>query len=482
MAIEIKLPAMSPTMEEGTVAKWLVKEGDKVKPGDVIAEIETDKATMELETDDEGTVAKLLVAEGADGVKVGTLIAVIAQEGEDASAAAPKKEAPEAAADPAKPTPEEKTEEGATGAKVEAPEGGKAPQRMETAARDLVAAVAHTHDDPDVPEGTEMVRMTVREALRDGMAEEMRADDRVFVIGEEVAEYQGAYKVTQGLLEEFGDKRVIDTPITEYGFAGVGTGAAMGGLRPIVEFMTFNFAMQAIDHIVNSAAKTNYMSGGQMRCPIVFRGPNGAAARVGAQHSQNYAPWYASVPGLIVVAPYSAADAKGLIKAAIRSPDPVVCLENELLYGQSFDVPKIDDYVVPIGKAKVVRPGKDVTIVSYSIGVGLALEAADMLAKDGVEAEVIDLRTLRPLDRAAVLASLKKTNRMVVVEEGWPTCSISSEIIAICMEDGFDDLDAPVMRVTNEDVPMPYAANLEKAALIHIDQVIAAVKAVTYRK
>ena len=326
-----------------------------------------------------------------------------------------------------------------------------------------------------------MVSITVREALRDAMAEEMRSDDTVFVMGEEVAEYQGAYKVTQGLLDEFGGKRVIDTPITEHGFAGIGAGAAMGGLKPIVEFMTFNFAMQAIDHIINSAAKTNYMSGGQMRCPIVFRGPNGAASRVGAQHSQNYGPWYASVPGLIVIAPYDAADTKGLLKAAIRCPDPVVFLENELLYGKSFDIPEIDDYVLPIGKARVMREGADVTIVSYSIGVGLALEAADVLAGEGIEAEVIDLRTLRPLDTETVLKSLAKTNRMVVAEEGWPTCSISSEIVALCMEQGFDDLDAPVMRVANEDVPLPYAANLEKAALIDADRIIAAAKAVCYR-
>ncbi|WP_309611605.1 pyruvate dehydrogenase complex E1 component subunit beta, partial [Sphingomonas sp.] len=323
--------------------------------------------------------------------------------------------------------------------------------------------------------------MTLREALRDAMAEEMRRDDRVFVMGEEVAQYQGAYKVTQGLLEEFGPRRVVDTPITEYGFAGLGTGAAMGGLRPVIEFMTFNFAMQAIDHIVNSAAKTNYMSGGQMRCPIVFRGPNGAAARVGAQHSQNYAPWYASVPGLIVIAPYSAADAKGLLKAAIRTDDPVVFLENELLYGQHFDVPVMDDYVLPIGKARIVRPGKDVTLVSYTIGVGVALDAANTLAQEGIEAEVIDLRTLRPLDTATVLASLKRTNRLVVVEEGWPTCSIASEIIAVCMEHGFDDLDAPVTRVTNVDVPMPYAANLEKLAMLKAADVVAAAKSVCYR-
>jgi len=464
MPIEIKMPALSPTMEEGTLAKWLVKEGDTVKSGDVLAEIETDKATMQFETIDEGTVSKILVPEGTDGVKVGDVIALIAGEGEDASAApAPKAEVSKAEA------------------KVEAPEGGTTPQQMQTAARALVADVADTHEDPEVPEGTEVVRMTVRDALRDAMAEEMRSDERVFVMGEEVAEYQGAYKVTQGLLEEFGSKRVIDTPITEYGFAGIGAGAAMAGLRPIVEFMTFNFAMQAIDHIINSAAKTNYMSGGQMRCPIVFRGPNGAAARVGAQHSQNYGPWYAAVPGLIVIAPYSAADAKGLLKAAIRSNDPVVFLENELLYGQSFDVPKLDDYVLPIGKARIAKAGKDVTLVSYTIGVGVCLEAAKLLAEEGIDAEVIDLRTLRPLDTGTVLASLKKTNRMVVVEEGWPTCSIASEIAAVAMEQGFDDLDAPVLRVTNVDVPLPYAANLEKMALITADQVVAAAKKVCYR-
>ena len=468
MPIELKMPALSPTMEEGTLAKWLVKEGDAVKSGDVLAEIETDKATMEFEAVDEGTIAKIMVAEGTDNVKVGEVIALIAGEDEDASAAASAAPAPKAEA------PKAET-------KVEAPEGGETPHQMQTAARALVADVADTHEDPEVPAGTELVRMTVRDALRDAMAEEMRKDDRVFVMGEEVAEYQGAYKVTQGLLEEFGDRRVIDTPITEYGFAGIGAGAAMAGLRPIVEFMTFNFAMQAIDHIINSAAKTNYMSGGQMRCPIVFRGPNGAAARVGAQHSQNYGPWYAAVPGLIVIAPYSAADAKGLLKAAIRSNDPVVFLENELLYGQSFDVPKLDDYVLPIGKARVAKAGKDVTLVSYTIGVGVALEAAKLLAEEGIDAEVIDLRTLRPLDTGTVLASLKKTNRMVVVEEGWPTCSIASEIAAVAMEKGFDDLDAPVLRVTNVDVPLPYAANLEKMALITADQVVAAAKKVCYR-
>ncbi|MDO7843012.1 pyruvate dehydrogenase complex E1 component subunit beta [Sphingomonas immobilis] len=471
MAIEIKMPALSPTMEEGTLAKWLVKEGDTVKSGDIMAEIETDKATMEFEAVDEGTIGKILVAEGSEGVKVGTVIATLDGEGEEPASAEPKAEAPA-----------EETEEKPKG---ESEETGASPaqEKVETGARQLFEAAKHDAAvaDPALPEGTEMERMTLREALRDAMAEEMRRDDRVFVMGEEVAQYQGAYKVTQGLLDEFGEARVIDTPITEYGFAGIGSGAAMGGLKPIVEFMTFNFAMQAIDHIINSAAKTNYMSGGQMRCPIVFRGPNGAASRVAAQHSQNYGPWYASVPGLIVIAPYDAADAKGLLKAAIRTDDPVVFLENELLYGRSFDVPKIDDYVLPIGKARIMREGKDVTIVSYSIGVGLSLEAAETLAKEGIEAEVIDLRTLRPLDKKAVLESLKKTNRMVVVEEGWPTCSISSEILAIAMEEGFDDLDAPVLRVTDEDVPLPYAANLEKIALVNADKIVAAVKKVTYR-
>ncbi|MBB3692903.1 pyruvate dehydrogenase complex E1 component subunit beta [Sphingomonas sp. BK580] len=480
MAIDIKMPALSPTMEEGTLAKWLVKEGDSVKSGDIMAEIETDKATMEFEAVDEGTVAKILVAEGTDGVKVGTVILQLAGEGEEAGsadsagAAATKDDSPRGDAQADEQKKPDTVEDSAH----------PAQEKVDTGARQLFEAAAHTSEvsDPAVPEGTEMVKQTVREALRDAMAEEMRADARVFVMGEEVAQYQGAYKVTQGLLDEFGDKRVIDTPITEYGFAGVGTGAAMGGLKPIVEFMTFNFAMQAIDHIINSAAKTNYMSGGQMRCPIVFRGPNGAASRVGAQHSQNYGPWYASVPGLIVIAPYDAADAKGLLKAAIRSQDPVVFLENELLYGRSFEVPKLDDWVLPIGKARVMRQGKDVTIVSYSIGVGLALEAAEKLASEGVEAEVIDLRTLRPLDTQTVLKSLAKTNRLVVVEEGWPTCSIASEIAAVVMEQGFDDLDAPVLRVTNEDVPLPYAANLEKLALISADKIVAAVKKVTYRK
>ena len=464
MAIDLKMPALSPTMEEGTLAKWLVKAGDTVKSGDILAEIETDKATMEFEAVDEGTIAEILVAEGTDGVKVGTVIARLTGEGEDASsqtpAPAPAAKAEEPSDQKAEPTPE--------------------PKQAETGARKLFEAASHDAK-PEVPEGTEMVRTTLREALRDAMAEEMRKDDRVFVMGEEVAEYQGAYKVTQGLLDEFGPKRVIDTPITEYGFAGVGTGAAMGGLRPVIEFMTFNFAMQAIDHIINSAAKTNYMSGGQMRCPIVFRGPNGAASRVAAQHSQNYGPWYASVPGLVVIAPYDAADAKGLLKAAIRSEDPVVFLENELLYGRSFDVPKLDDFVLPIGKARIMKPGKDVTIVSYSIGVGVALEAAEQLAGEGIDAEVVDLRTLRPLDKSTVLQSLAKTNRLDVVEEGWPTCSIASEIAAIAMEEGFDDLDAPVLRVTNEDVPLPYAANLEKLAMVDSARVVTAVKKVCYR-
>jgi pyruvate dehydrogenase E1 component beta subunit len=463
MGVELKMPALSPTMEEGTLAKWLVKEGDTVSSGDILAEIETDKATMEFEAVDEGTISKILVPEGTDGVKVGTVIAMMGGDGEEAAPTS-------AAAEPAK---EQKA------AESEAPE----PKLVETGARQLFEAGHHQPEarDPDIPAGTEMKATTVREALRDAMAEEMRRDERVFVMGEEVAQYQGAYKVTQGLLDEFGPSRVVDTPITEYGFAGLGSGAAMGGLKPIVEFMTFNFAMQAIDHIINSAAKTNYMSGGQMRCPIVFRGPNGAASRVGAQHSQNYGPWYASVPGLVVIAPYDSADAKGLLKAAIRSDDPVVFLENELLYGQNFEVPAVEDYVLPIGKARVMREGSDVTIVSYSIGVGVSLEAADKLAGEGIEAEVIDLRTLRPLDKQAVLTSLAKTNRLVVVEEGWPTCSISSEISAICMEEGFDDLDAPVKRVTDKDVPLPYAANLEKMALIKADDVVAAVKAVTYR-
>ncbi|WP_347303681.1 pyruvate dehydrogenase complex E1 component subunit beta [Croceibacterium sp. TMG7-5b_MA50] len=469
MSIELKMPALSPTMEEGTLARWLVKEGDTVSAGDVLAEIETDKATMEFESIDEGTVGKILVPEGSEGVKVGTVIAILAGEGEDASTIA---QAPEADTSAEQKSPEK------GGAAEE--KGEKASASASTAEL-MEAKPTPRKADPEIPAGTNMVKVTLREALRDGMAEEMRRDERVFVMGEEVAEYQGAYKVTQGLLEEFGPKRVIDTPITEYGFAGIGTGAAMGGLRPIVEFMTFNFAMQAIDHIVNSAAKTNYMSGGQMRCPVVFRGPNGAASRVAAQHSQNYGPWYASVPGLIVIAPYDAHDAKGLLKAAIRSEDPVVFLENELLYGRTFELAQLDDHVLPIGKARIVREGKDVTIVAYSIAVGLALEAAEQLAGEGIDAEVIDLRTLRPLDTETVLESLKKTNRLVVAEEGWPTCSIASEIISVCMEKGFDHLDAPVMRVCNEDVPLPYAANLEAAALINTPKIVSAVKKVCYK-
>ena len=464
MAIELKMPALSPTMEEGTLAKWLKSEGDEIVAGDIIAEIETDKATMEFEAVDEGTLGKILIEEGTEGVKVGTVIAMLAGEGEDASDI----EAP-ADGGPVEDVPGEGKDVGR-------------PESDATSEAEITKPARKTDvKDPEVPEGTGFISTSVREALRDGMAEEMRADDRVFVMGEEVAEYQGAYKVTQGLLDEFGPKRVIDTPITEYGFAGIGTGAAMGGLRPIVEFMTFNFAMQAIDHIVNSAAKTNYMSGGQMRCPVVFRGPNGAASRVGAQHSQNYGAWYASVPGLVVIAPYDAADAKGLLKAAIRSEDPVVFLENELVYGRSFDVPDLDDYVLPIGKARIMREGSDVTIVSYSIAVGLALEAAEELSNEGIEAEVIDLRTLRPLDKETVLTSLAKTNRLVIAEENWPTCSIASEIVAICMEEGFDHLDAPVTRVCNEDVPLPYAANLEKLALIDTPRIIEAVKKVCYR-
>jgi pyruvate dehydrogenase E1 component beta subunit len=445
MAIELKMPALSPTMEEGTLAKWLVKVGDEVRSGDILAEIETDKATMEFEAVDEGVISQILVEEGAEGVKVGTVIARIGDGGNEGAEAVEKL------------PPAESVK----------PASAVAPKPAGSTASDIA---------PESDWTGPTVKLTVREALRDGMAEEMRADDRVFIMGEEVAEYQGAYKVTQGLLDQFGPRRVIDTPITEYGFAGIGTGAAMGGLRPVIEFMTFNFAMQAIDHIVNSAAKTNYMSGGQMRCPVVFRGPNGAASRVAAQHSQNFAPWYASVPGLIVIAPYDAADAKGLLRAAIQCEDPVVFLENELLYGRSFEVPD-GDVVLPIGRARTVRTGKDVTIVSYSIGVGLALEAAEQLKADGIDAEVLDLRTLRPLDTAAILASLRKTNRMVIVEEGWPVCSIASEIMAICMEQGFDDLDAPVLRVCNEDVPLPYAANLEKLALVDSAKVVSAVRA-----
>ncbi|WP_434051778.1 MAG: pyruvate dehydrogenase complex E1 component subunit beta [Roseibium sp.] len=457
MPIDILMPALSPTMEEGKLAKWLKAEGDTVTAGDVIAEIETDKATMEVEAVDEGTLGKILVPEGTDNVKVNEKIAVLLGEGEDASAIDTSAAAPAAAA----PAP----------AAAEAPSAPAAP---------AAPVVSEPADDPEIPAGTAMKSSTVREALRDAMAEEMRRDGDVFVMGEEVAEYQGAYKITQGLLDEFSAKRVIDTPITEHGFTGLGVGAAMAGLKPIVEFMTFNFAMQAIDQIINSAAKTLYMSGGQMGAPIVFRGPNGAAARVGAQHSQDYASWYAHVPGLKVVQPYSAADAKGLLKAAIRDPNPVIFLENEILYGHSFEIPDVDDFVLPIGKAKVERGGTDVTLVSWGIGMTYTLQAADELAGLGISAEVINLRTIRPLDIETVLASVRKTGRIVTIEEAFPMCSVSSEIAYQVQEQAFDYLDAPILRVTGKDVPMPYAANLEKLALPSVPEVIEAVKAVTY--
>ncbi|MBE1295293.1 pyruvate dehydrogenase complex E1 component subunit beta [Phycobacter azelaicus] len=457
MATEILMPALSPTMEEGTLAKWLVKEGDTVNSGDILAEIETDKATMEFEAVDEGVIGKILIAEGTEGVKVNTAIAMLLAEGEsadDVAAAPATKEAPTAEA-PSAPAPAT-----AAAAPQEAPE---------------------VDETPDWPEGTVLKQQTVREALRDAMAEEMRRTEEVYLMGEEVAEYQGAYKISQGLLDEFGAKRVIDTPITEHGFAGIAVGSAFGGLHPIVEFMTFNFAMQAIDQIINSAAKTLYMSGGQMGCPIVFRGPNGAAARVGAQHSQDYAAWYMQIPGLKVAMPYSASDAKGLLKSAIRDPNPVIFLENEILYGRSFDVPDVDDYTVPFGKARIWREGSDVTIVSFGIGMTYALEAADKLAEEGISAEVIDLRTLRPMDLPTVIKSVMKTNRLVTVEEGWPQGSVGSYIASEVMQQAFDYLDAPVVTCTGKDVPMPYAANLEKHALVTTDEVIAAVKQVTYR-
>jgi pyruvate dehydrogenase E1 component beta subunit len=440
-----------------------VKEGQAVKSGDILAEIETDKATMEFEAVDEGTIGKILVPEGTEGVKVNDPIATLIADGDAGEEAAPV-----AATQTKKPAREE------TKAHAEA-EQKKAPPALKAEAQ--IAAL----EEPDVPEGTELVTMTVREALRDAMAEEMRRDKTVFLMGEEVAQYQGAYKISQNLLEEFGDMRVIDTPITEHGFAGLGVGAAFGGLKPIVEFMTFNFAMQAIDQIINSAAKTRYMSGGQMGCSIVFRGPNGPAARVAAQHSQDYSSWYAHVPGLKVIAPYFAADAKGLLKAAIRDPNPVIFLENEIVYGRSFPIPKLDDYVVPIGKARVVKKGKDVTLVAYSVCVGMVIEAAEKLAAEGIDAEIIDLRTLRPLDTATVIESVKKTNRIVTVEQGWPVCSIGSEICAVVTSEAFDYLDAPPTKVHGKDVPMPYAANLEKLALPHVEDIIAAVKAVCYR-
>lgn len=466
MPVQILMPALSPTMEKGNLAKWLKKEGDTVRSGDVIAEIETDKATMEVEATDEGTLGKILVPEGTQDVAVNTPIAVILGDGEDASAAATTP-----AATPEAPQPQEVEES-------RAPVGeGKPMISAPAVSREPSPEVP---EDPDLPEGTEMVTMTVREALRDAMAEEMRRDGDVFVMGEEVAEYQGAYKITQGLLQEFGAKRVIDTPITEHGFAGVGVGAAFAGLKPIVEFMTFNFAMQAIDQIINSAAKTLYMSGGQMGCSIVFRGPNGAAARVAAQHSQDYSAWYSHIPGLKVIAPYSAADAKGLLKAAIRDPNPVIFLENEILYGHNGQVPKLDDYVLPIGKARIARRGRHVTLVAWSNGMTYALKAADELAKENIEAEVIDLRTLRPLDTDSVIESVKKTGRIVTVEEGWQQSGVGAEISARVVEHAFDWLDAPPARVSGKDVPMPYAANLEKLALPSVGDVIAAVKAVTY--
>ena len=464
MATQVLMPALSPTMEEGKLAKWLKAVGDEVSAGDVIAEIETDKATMEVEAVDEGRLGKILVPEGTEGVKVNTPIAVIVSDGEDADAAATAPKSAAATAAPAMPEPAE-------------------PARAPVAARPTADSVKETaaYVEAELPPGTETVSTTMREALRDAIAEEMRRDERVFIMGEEVAEYQGAYKITQGLLAEFGEKRVIDTPITEQGFAGIGVGAALGGLRPIVEFMTFNFAMQAIDQIINSAAKTLYMSGGQMHCPIVFRGPNGAAARVAAQHSQDYSSWYAHVPGLKVIAPSNAADAKGLLKAAIRDPNPVIFLENEILYGSSGEVPKIDDWIVPIGKAKIARPGKDVTIVSFARAMVYSLEAAQKLAEEGIDAEVIDLRTLRPLDIETIIESVKKTNRIVTVEEEWPVCSIGSEICARVASEAFDYLDAPPTKVSGADVPMPYAANLERLALPDAQRVIEAVKAVCYR-
>src|SRR5215207_5558841 len=483
MPTDILMPALSPTMEEGKLAKWLKKEGDPVKPGDVLAEIETDKATMEVEAIDEGVLAKILVADGTDNVAVNTRIAVLAGEGEDVSAAAsaPAAPAPNGGGGQPAPTPDMQAEGLADRLAATAGQDTDG-QPVATPAAPSVITNRTTHDAmAEIPEGTELVTMTVREALRDAMAEEMRRDPNVFVIGEEVAEYQGAYKVTQGLLQEFGPKRVVDTPITEHGFAGLGAGAALAGLRPIVEFMTFNFAMQAIDHIINSAAKTLYMSGGQMGASIVFRGPNGAAARVAAQHSQDYSSWYSHIPGLKVVAPYTAADAKGLLKAAIRDRNPVVFLENEILYGQSRPVPKLDDYVLPIGKARVHREGKDVTIVSFGIGMTYALKAADELAKEGIAAEVIDLRTIRPMDTDTVVASVQKTGRCVTVEEGFPQSGVGAEIAARIMEHAFDYLDAPVARVTGKDVPTPYAANLEKLALPSVADVVQAAKAVSYR-
>jgi pyruvate dehydrogenase E1 component beta subunit len=455
MSVEVLMPALSPTMTEGKLSKWCVKEGDKVNNGDVIAEIETDKATMEVEATDEGIIGKILVVEGTDNVTVNSVIAILVEVGEDIS--------------------------NLTNKTANSNDTMKTEAEAIKAIAEFSAPIVHVAHDPDLPTDVTYTETSVREALRDAMAEEMRRDENVFVMGEEVAEYQGAYKVTQGLLQEFGARRVIDTPITEHGFTGLAVGAAFQGLRPIVEFMTFNFAMQAIDQIVNSAAKTLYMAGGQLGCPIVFRGPNGAAARVGAQHSQDYTAWYAQIPGLKVIAPYSADDAKGLLKAAIRDNNPVIFLENEIMYGKSFDVPNVSDRLLPIGKARIRKVGNDVTIVAYSIAVGYALEAAERLAQEGIDAEVIDLRTIRPLDTQTIIQSVMKTNRCVTVEEGWPVCSVGSHIAAILMEQAFDYLDAPVTRVTGKDVPMPYAANLEKLALPNAQDVYEAAKSVCYK-
>ncbi len=486
MPIDILMPALSPTMTEGNLAKWLVKEGDSVESGDIIAEIETDKATMEVEAVDEGTIGKIVIAEGSENVPVNAIIAVLLEEGENesdigsasapAAPSAPVQESPQAVAASAAPS--------APSAIADIPASGQiVGKAIEN--RDILYAQGAVLEPQPFDEAAFFSKATetvqVREALRDAMAEEMRADEAVYIMGEEVAEYQGAYKVTQGLLDEFGDKRVIDTPITEHGFAGIAVGSAFNGLKPIVEFMTMNFAMQAIDHIINSAAKTLYMAGGQLGCPIVFRAPNGAAARVGAQHSQCYASWYGHIPGLKVVSPWSAADAKGLLKAAIRDPNPVVFLENEMLYGQTFEVPTDEDYVIPIGRAKVEREGTDVTLVAFSIMVGKSLEAAEKLAEQGISAEVINLRTIRPLDRYTILQSLKKTNRLVSVEEGWPFAGVGAEISALCMEEGFDYLDAPIKRVCSADVPLPYASNLEALALPQVDEIVHAAKEVCYK-
>jgi len=470
MPTEVLMPALSPTMEKGNLAKWLKKEGDSIKSGDVIAEIETDKATMEVEAADEGTLGQILVPEGTADVAVNTPIAVILNEGED-----------KGAIKDVKPSQQAKAAESVPPAAMPAARVPETPAPKNEQKAPAAPTEARAVADPAIPEGTEMVTMTMREALRDAMAEEMRRDEDVFVMGEEVAEYQGAYKVTQGLLQEFGDRRVIDTPITEHGFAGLGVGAALSGLKPVVEFMTFNFAMQAMDQLINSAAKTLYMSGGQMGCQIVFRGPNGAAARVAAQHSQDYSSWYSHIPGLKVISPSTAADAKGLLKAAIRDPNPVIFLENEILYGHSSPVPKLDDFVLPIGKAKIAREGKDVTIVAWSMGMSYALKAAEELAAEGIEAEVIDLRTLRPMDTETLVESVKKTGRCVTVEEGWAQSGVGAEIAARLMEHAFDYLDAPVLRVTGKDVPMPYAANLEKLALPSAAEVVEAAKSVCYK-